>query len=185
MTTDNKGFIGGDSRLRKSAGGASRSDRLEEDAERLKDGTALSPEERRNALRQEWVQEVLPTPPALPGYHMCWLSTTNGSDPIYKRQQIGYEPVKAAELPGFSSFHIKGGEFDGGVDCNEMVLFKLPMERYMDLMTIYHHDMPLEEEGMLKQGLIKDERDSDGRKLGEMEGFETLGKNRKPIFAQV
>ena len=184
MSKNNEGFMGADSRLKNSSS-AMRSDRLEADTERQKDGTALSPEERRNLLRNEWVQEILPTPPPIPGYHLCWLSTTNVNDPIYKRQQIGYEPVKSAEIPGFSSFHVKGGEFDGGISCNEMVLFKLPMERYMDLMTIYHNDMPNEQEGMLKQSLVRDDEDSLGRGLGQMEGFESLGKNKRPIFANI
>ena len=185
MTTNQ--IIGGDNRLKKSSGETSlRADRDLADAERAKDGTSMTEQERRNALRQEWVQEILPQPPGIPGFHLCWLSTTNGNDPIYKRQQIGYIPVKASEIPGFASFHIKGGDFDGGIACNEMILFKIPMERYMDLMTIYHHDMPNEEEGMLRQSLVKQEEDRDGTQLGQIEGngFENLGKHRRPIFAQ-
>ena len=82
---------------------------------------------------------------------------------------------------------MKGGAFDGAISCNEMILFKLPMERYMDMMTIYHHDMPLEEEGMLRQSLEKDDDDRDGNQLGSVEGdgFANLGKHRRPIFAQI
>ena len=184
MTTTNA-ITGGDSRLKKSSGETSlRSDRDLAGASRELDGTALSAEERRAALRNDWVQEILPTAPPIPDYHLCWLSTTNSNDPIYKRQQIGYEPVKASEIPGFESFHMKGGAFDGDIACNEMILFKLPMERYMDLMTIYHHDMPLEEEGMLRQNLVGGDEDREGKQLGSVEGFDSLGKNRRPIFAQ-
>lgn len=185
MSEDKKGFIGGDSRLRKSSGDTMRSDRSESDAERQKDGSALTADERRAALRNEWVQEILPTVPPIPGYHLCWLSTTNSNDPIYKRQQIGYAPVMVSEVPGFESFSMKGGAFDGAVHCNEMVLFKLPMERYMDLMTIYHHDMPLEEEGMLKKSLVTGDEDRDGNPLGSVEGFNEIGKNRRPSFAHI
>jgi len=188
MGNDTKNSIlGGDSRLRKmdSNQSQSRSDRSMADAERQKDGSALTSDERRAALRNEWVQEILPTIPPIAGYHLCWLSTTNSNDPIYKRQQIGYMPVMVNEVPGFESFQMKGGAFDGAVHCNEMVLFKLPMERYMDLMTIYHHDMPLEEEGMLKQSLVTGDEDRDGNSLGSVEGFDNLGKNRRPSFAHI
>ena len=51
----------GDERLVKST---SREDRSSADAERVnKDGTALTIEERRRIMRQEWTQDVLPTPP--------------------------------------------------------------------------------------------------------------------------
>jgi len=182
---DANGFIG-DSRLKKSNGDTSlRSDRSLSDANRQMDGTALSPEERRAALRNDWVQEILPTVTPIPGFHLCWLSTTNSNDPIYKRQQIGYSPVMVSEVPGFESFSMKGGSFDGAVHCNEMILFKLPMERYMDLMTIYHHDMPLEEEGMLRQSLVTGEEDRDGNPIGRVEGFDNIGKNARPTFAPI
>jgi len=183
----NGGFMGSDERLRKSDAPAVRGDRDNADTERVvNDGTALTAEERRRALRNEWVQEVLPTPPSIPGYHLCWLSTTNSTDPIFKRQQLGYEPVKASEIPGFESFSIKGGAFDGGVACNEMVLFKINDQRYQDLMTLYHYDMPLEEESMLRQTVERDDEDREGNKLGTVEGsgFDKLGKApRAPHFS--
>lgn len=188
MNAQTNGFIGGDTRLRKSKGDSARGERDDAGtADRQRDGSALTAAERRSALRKEWVQEILPTIPPIPGYHLCWLSTTNSNDPIYKRQQIGYQPVMTSEVPGYESFNMKGGAFDGSVHCNEMVLFKLPMEKYMDLMTIYHHDMPLEEEGMLRQSLVTDEEDRDGNPLGNVDGngFQNLGKDKRPIFAQI
>ena len=70
----------GDQRLKKDAGDSVRGARDDADVDRVQqDGSALSAAERRRMLRQEWVQEVLPTPPKIPGFHCCWLSTTNST----------------------------------------------------------------------------------------------------------
>ena len=168
---------GTDDRLVKSKSTA-RSSRDSADAERIeKDGTALTTAERRQMLREEMNQEILPTPPKVAGWHFCWLSTTNAADPIYKRIRLGYLPVKAVDLPGFSTQHqVNGGEFDGCIACNEMLLFKLPEELYQEIMLINHHEKPLEEEAMIRDNATNDERDSDGRPLVRSEGFDGLGK---------
>ena len=142
----------GDQRLKKDAGDSVRGARDDADVDRVQqDGSALSAAERRRMLRQEWVQEVLPTPPKIPGFHCCWLSTTNSTDPVFKRIQRGYVPVKASEVPGFGTqFTVSGGEFDGCIACNEMLLFKVDEQLYKDLMTIYHHDMPMEQEAAIR-----------------------------------
>jgi hypothetical protein len=177
----------GDERLKKDSGAAMRGSRDSADVDRVhQDGTALSAEERRRLLRQEHVQEVLPTPPAIPGYHMCWVSTTNSTDPVYKRIQRGYVPVKASEVPGFGTqFAMQGGEFDGCIACNEMLLFKIPAETFNDLMTIYHHDMPAEQEQAIKERINQQQSfDSDGRPLTQADGdFNRLGQtSRAPTF---
>lgn len=180
-------IFGSDERLKKSAGDAVRGNREAADVNRTQlDGTALSADERRRALRQEWVQEVLPTPPSLPGFHTCWLSTTNSTDPIYRRIQRGYVPVTKVEVPGFGSqYSVSGGEFDGCIACNEMLLFKIPNELYNDLMTIHHHDMPNEQEESIYERIRgNQERDSSGRNLVEVEGgFNNAGRQvRTPTF---
>ena len=149
------------------------------------EGTAYTMEERRAMLRSEWQQEVLPTPPKLPGWHTCWLSTTNSSDPIYKRVQKGYEPVKISEVPGFSQYTATQGEFEGCVACNEMVLFKVPEELYQDLMSYFHYELPMEEEEMLRANAEVDGQDSNGKSLGQVEGdgFNHLVRRiRKPTY---
>lgn len=169
-----------------AAGGAARTDRSSADEQRTnKDGTALTLEERRKMLRSEWLQEVLPTPPAVPGWHYCWLSTTNSTDPIYKRIQRGYQPVKALEIPGFLQYKVDGGEFEGCVACNEMLLFKIEEELYQDLMAYFHHELPMEEEQMLRNNAVDNlqRQDSNGRELGEIEGFDSLARRvRTPTF---
>lgn len=188
MAKDSEIF-GSDERLKKSAGEAVRGNREGADASRTQlDGSALSAEERRRALRQEWVQEVLPTPPQKDGMHRCWLSTTNSTDPIHRRIQMGYTPVKSSAVPGFGSqYTVSAGEFEGCIACNEMLLFEIPQERYIDLMTIYHHDIPMEqEEAIYERVLGQQESDSSGRKLMSVEGdFNKLGRGqaRSPSFA--
>ena len=178
----------GDERLKKDAGQTVRGSRDGADVDRvMQDGSALSAEERRRMLRQEWVQEVLPTPPKVEGFHHCWLSTTNSTDPIYKRIQRGYIPVKSTEVPGFGSqYSAVGGEFDGCIACNEMLLFKITVQRYNDLMAIYHHDMPMEQEASIRENVNRSgEEDSNGRRLAQVEGdFNNLGRGatREPSF---
>ena len=176
------GQVGDDSRLAKTT---THDDRSSADSERVnKDGTALTLEERRKLMRAEWTQDILPTPPKVPGWHFCWLSTTNSSDPIYKRMQKGYRPVKASELVGFTSASVTEGEFEGVVSCNEMLLFKIEEELYQDIMLYLHHELPMSEEEMLKANAKPEGEDSDGADLGAMEGFEALARRVKtPHFS--
>lgn len=174
----------GDERLKKTSGADSRASRDNADMTRVQqDGTTLSAEERRRLLRQDWVSEILPTAPNLEGFHTCWLSTTNSTDPVYKRIQRGYTPVKSSEVPGLGSqFTVSGGEFEGCVARNEMLLFKIPVQLYNDLMAIYHHDMPNEmEQSIYERVNSMNQQDSSGRALGEVEGdFANMGRSRGP-----
>ena len=168
------GPIGGDDRLQKTT---SRDDRSSADAERVnKDGTALTLEERRKMIRQEWTQDVLPTPPTIPGWHLCWLSTTNSADPIYKRMQKGYTPVRVDELKGFLHTQVTEGEFEGCVSCNEMILFKIEEVLYQDIMMYLHHELPLGEEELLKANIKPQGEVDDEKAPGYVEGFETLAR---------
>lgn len=173
--------LNSDDRLVKSAGNNVRSDRDTADTNRInKDGTALTAQERRDMLRRDWVQEILPTPPDIPGFHVCWLSTTNSMDPIYKRIQRGYMPVTNAEFPALGgSSIVKDGEFKGCIACNEMLLFKIEEQLYQDLMAIYHYDMPQEQERGIfeKVNAGTGSMDSNGRNLDLVEGdFGNLGR---------
>lgn len=185
---DTKDSALSDARLKKETGADVRGSRDDADVNRVQeDGAGLSAEERRKLLRKDWVQEVLPSPPVMPGFHFCWLSTTNSTDPVYKRIQRGYTPVKASEVPQLGSQYMaQGGEFDGCVACNEMLLFKIPMQLYQDLMTIYHHDMPMEQESAIRENInARNQEDSNGRQLASVEGdFEKFGRSngRSPTF---
>lgn len=188
MTKTNSAALGSDERIKKSSGENVRGDRdLSDNSRNGHDGTVLTAEERRARLRAELVQEILPKPPAIDGFHLCWLSTTNSTDPVYKRLQLGYELVKKSEVQGFEQFKVTGGDFDGCIACNEMILAKIPLELYNDIMTLYHHDMPLEQEAAIKERVMSQSaKDSDGRQLASVEGdFAQLGRSsvRAPTFA--
>lgn len=161
-----------DDRLKKSAG-RSRESRAADDASREapENNFALAREKRR-MFRDEFLQESLPTAPDIPGFHLCWLSTTNQYDPIHKRMRIGYTPVKAEEVPGFESYRVKAGEMEGFIACNEMVLYKLPEDIYQDYMAEVHHYSPMDEQEKIKvqQDQLLNARDSNGRALGQVEG---------------
>jgi hypothetical protein len=179
-----------DARLHHDPASAVRGARSREDAARQSDdGTALTLEQRRAMIRNEFLQEALPRVPEMSGWHLCWLSTTNSYDPIHKRMRLGYVPVKVEELTGFDSMRMTSGEFAGCVSCNEMLLFKIPSETYQAIMAEFHHNMPLEEEDALRRQLdeLEGSRDRTGKKLGQIsedsDGFNDLGKKREGVFA--
>lgn len=120
--------------------------RTSDAAERSEVGL-LSEDELQQLFRDEFQQSALPTPPEIPGFHLCWLSTTSGYDTLQKRMRLGYKPVSRSELPGFDPTN--GGElanYEGYVTCNEMILAKIPERVYQSIMKYFHHTMPLEEE---------------------------------------
>jgi ribosomal protein S21 len=125
-------------------------DRVQETKERIasEDPANKSKRERAEAFRDKWQNSALPDLPAgiIPGFHLCWLSTTNNYDSIDKRVALGYEPVKASELgKGFEGLgKMSSGKFEGCVSCNEMVLFKLPEEIYQEVMRMMHLEDPLD-----------------------------------------
>ena len=126
------------------------SDRVQETKERIaaEDPSNKSKRERAEAFRDKWQNSALPDLPAgiIPGFHLCWLSTTNNYDSIDKRVALGYEPVKASDLgKGFEGLgKMSSGKFEGCVSCNEMVLFKLPEEIYQEVMRMMHLEDPLD-----------------------------------------
>jgi len=125
-------------------------DRVQETKERIaiEDPSNKTKRERAEAFRDKWQNSALPDMPEniIPGFHLCWLSTTNNYDSIDKRMALGYEPVKASELgKGFEGLgKMSSGKFEGCVSCNEMVLFKLPEEIYQEVMRMMHLEDPLE-----------------------------------------
>ena len=170
-----------DERLKKDAGNrATIGGRSDADSDRIeKDGTSTTMSDRRRMLREDWGKTILPQAPDIPGFHTCWLSTTNSMDPIYKRMQRGYIPVTSQEVGGFgASSIVQEGEFKGCVSCNEMLLFKVEDQTYQDLMTIFHLDMPLEaERGIYEKVNSGDTRDNSGKRLDMVEGdFNAMGQ---------
>ncbi len=177
-----------DSRLKKSLSAGGRETRASEDAERKPpEEKFMSAQERRKAWSDEWTQSALPKTPEIPGWHLCWLSTTNSYDSIDKRMRLGYVPVKADELTGFDTYRVKSGENIGFIACNEMVLYKIPMDLYQDVMLQMHHEKPLEEADKIRVQVenLQGTRDSSGKSLGQVEGegFGDLDRDVKtPVF---
>ena len=177
-----------DSRLKKSLQAGGRNDRASEDANRRPpEEKFMSAQERRKMWSDEWTQSALPKVPVIPGWHLCWLSTTNSYDTIDKRMRLGYVPVTADEIPGFDSYRVKAGEHVGHVSCNEMLLFKLPMDVYQDVMAQMHYEAPREEvDRILSQAESAGAKDSSGRRLVQVEAgmdrYEQQQPNRAPVF---
>ncbi len=140
-------------------------------------------------FRQAFKGEKLPRIPDIEGYHVCWLTTTNNADPIFRRLQLGYELIKMSEVPGLdTSAQVKGGEYDGCVGIGEMIAAKLPMELYELYMTEVHHTQPLEEEGKLRSVLevIEEEALRKKARLDVEEGTRSLGRRTpRPRFEGV
>jgi hypothetical protein len=177
-----------DSRLKKSLQAGGRNDRASEDASRRPpEEKFMSAQERRKMWSDEWTQSALPKTPVIPGWHLCWLSTTNNYDTIDKRMRLGYVPVTADEIPGFDSYRVKAGEHVGHVSCNEMLLFKLPMDIYQDVMAQMHYEAPREEvDRILSQAESAGAKDSSGRRLVQVEAgmdrYDQQQPNRAPVF---
>jgi hypothetical protein len=161
-----------DTRLKKSLTAGGRESRAVHDSVReAPEEKFISSEQRRKMWKDEWTQSALPSIPETPGWHFCWLSTTNGYDSIDKRIRLGYVPVKADEIPNYENYRVKAGEHDGYIACNEMLLYKLPMDLYQEVMTAMHHDAPLEdaEKIRIQAGQLQGS-DSSGKRLGSVEG---------------
>ena len=177
-----------DGRLKKSLSAGGRETRASEDVIRQAPEEQFhSTHERRRMWSDEWTQSALPKVPEIPGWHLCWLSTTNAYDSIDKRIRLGYVPVRADELPGFENWKVKAGEDVGFIACNEMRLYKIPMEIYQDVMLHMHHEKPMEEADKIRVHVenLQGARDSRGKSLGQVEGegFGEMDRNVKtPVF---
>jgi len=171
-----------DQRLKKDLTAGGRSDRANHDSVReAPEEKFVSAEQRRKMWKDEWTQSALPSVPEISGWHLCWLSTTNGYDSIDKRIRLGYVPVKAEEIPGYENYRVKAGQHDGYIACNEMLLYKLPMDVYQEVMTAMHHDAPMEDAEKIRiQAEQLQGKDSSGKRLGSVEG-EGLGNLDKPV----
>lgn len=111
----------------------------------------LTDDERLAEFQMSYFQSALPDIPPIEGYHVCWLTTENPRDPIHARMRLGYEPIKATDIPGWDHASLKTGEWAGCIGVNEMVAFKLPLSLYERYMKYNHHDQPLSEEGKLEE----------------------------------
>lgn len=146
----------------------------------------LSEDDRVAAFRQSFFQNALPDLPPIPGFHLIWLSTMSDRDPIHARLRLGYELVRAEEIPGWEHASIKTGEYHGCIGVNEMVAAKLPESLYQRFMAINHNDEPNKEAAKLTE-VAERIREQARRKGAEVEiedGIAQLRENRRtPVFA--
>ncbi len=170
--------------IRNDAAQDERVNRSMEDADRVLEAQTLN--QRLAMIRAEWNDDILPAIPNDSKFHYCWLSTNNSADPIYRRLKVGYELVRSSDMPEFGEQHrVKSGEFEGCIAINEVILARIPLAFYDEIMRIMHYERPNEEEELLKANMISDEEDSTGKRLGSVEGsgIEKLGsKGRRPSF---
>ena len=173
-----------DERLKKELG-ASRRSRAMEDRE-VTERRDISEDDRLRMFQQQLFNDALPDLPDIPGYHVCWLTTTNPRDSIHRRMQLGYEPIKAEEVPGMEYATAKTGEWIGFVAVNEMLAFKLPLNLYHMFMQEAHHDAPNREEGKLADTALQIQQDASaiGGKVELGDGLQDLrrGQSAKGIF---
>lgn len=140
----------------------------------------LSEADRLEMFRKNLFQDALPDLPPIPGYHVCWLTTANPRDPIHRRVMLGYEPIKAADIPGFEFASLKTGEWSGCVGVNEMIAFKLPLSLYESFMQEAHHDAPAREEQRLQDvaDMLREQAAASKTQLIEEDGTRELGRNQ-------
>jgi len=183
MSTNKFKNSGADDRLRRDNAPTVRGERgADEDTARTNEtGLVEDISELNKLLASEFDQVALPTPPQIPGWHLCWLTTGSTYDSVQKRQRLGYVPVVASDVPGFETGGAASAQFEGAITCNEMVLFKISEPRYQAIMRMFHHQRPLDEENSIYERIqaTTSEEDSSGRRLGQPEGdgFTQLGKN--------
>lgn len=171
----------GDGRLKKELGVARTS--READDRRVTERRELTDADRLEMFRNQLFNDALPDLPEIPGYHVCWLTTANPRDPIYRRMQLGYEPIKPEEVPGMEFASVKTGEWAGFIGVNEMLACKLPESLYQAFMREAHFDAPNREEERLANRADDMQRMAEeaGTTLIEDEGYRDL-RNQPPAY---
>ena len=163
-----------DERLKKELGASRRSRAM--DDRTVTERRDVSDDDRLKMFQNQLFNDALPDLPEIPGYHVCWLTTTNPRDSIHRRMQLGYEPIKSADVPGMEYATLKTGDWEGFVAVNEMLAFKLPMSLYEKFMQEVHHDAPSREEGKLADtaDFLREQAERDGGRLIEGDGLQDL-----------
>lgn len=171
-----------DERLKKSAGDI-RENRVAQDRA-TSENREVSDDERVEMFRQQFFQSSLPDLPKIPGWHMCWLTTTNPRDSIQTRMRLGYTAVKPEDVPGWEYAAVKTGDWAGFIGVNEMLAFKLPISLYEKYMREAHHDAPLREEEKLTDTaeFMDQQARASKTNLVRGEGNSELGQNRAAQF---
>lgn len=147
----------------------------------------LTDDERLEIFRLAMFQNQLPSLPAIPGWHLVWLTTANPRDSIQGRLRLGYQLLRPEEVPGWEHNILTSGQYTGCIGINEMVAAKLPMRLYELYMTEAHHNQPLAEEGKLRSTLdaVRDAQGK-GTQVYLEGGMAALGQNpRRAHFEDI
>jgi len=144
----------------------------------------VTEDERVEMFRQSFFNSSLPDLPKIPGWHCCWLTTTNPRDSIQMRIRLGYEPVKPEDVPGWEYAALKTGDWSGFIGVNEMLAFKLPMSLYEKYMREAHHDAPMREEEKLTDTaeFLEQQAKSSKSRLTLGDGNLEIGEHRDAQF---
>lgn len=170
-----------DDRLKKEQGAdraaPARNDRAAEERA-VTESRELTEDDRLRMFQNQLFNDALPDLPPFPGYHVCWLTTENPRDPVYRRLQMGYELIKADEVPGLQFATLKTGDYQGYIGVNEMVAAKLPLSLYTRFMEEVHHRAPAADEARLTEMADQQRGEAErlGAKLIEGDGNQELRK---------
>lgn len=147
----------------------------------------LSDDERFAMFVDSLNQSVLPDLPPMPGYHVCWLTTTNPRDPVARRIRMGYQLVRAEDLGNdWMGLSLKTGEYPGVLGINEMVAARIPIRLYNRYMQELHHNLPLQDEMKLRAAMdsAKGALEARGSTIMETESMPDLVQRAPaPTFA--
>ena len=170
-----------DSQFQMEADGASQDHSVKGDVE-------VSDNELLRRFRAAMLNSVLPDAPEIPGYKLCWVPehSNNQFDTVDFRKGLGYELVKASEVPKFRSPSNRSGQYEGCVSHQELILMKLPLRLWTMYMKDNHHTSPNEQERAIKQK-ISQMTDNEGknivRDMPEMSGINRLARKvAEPVF---
>ena len=147
------------------------------------------------ATMEDAMDGLLPNLPPPPGYRLCWLSTTHERDFLGRRERMGYTPCLVSEMPpGVASYLPvdvqSASEGDGMIRVREMVLYKIPEQRWEAIMQIQHHKRPNELAAALDpraNPLLQQVKDSKGTPLVRPDGegmIDAMRARRAPSFLQ-
>ena len=152
-TALNDGFVGTAGREQRGDDHVVESHSAQNNEREHDEGTALTREDVIRLLREQNMENALIPLPPKPGWHRCWLSTTNPRDTPAMRERLGYRPVDPNSIRGFDEAKIHSGEYAGRVMVNEMVAYEVPEDIYQAIMKYSHHDKPNEEAGRITDSI--------------------------------
>lgn len=157
-------------------------EREAEDREMTED-REVSEDERLEMFMETQHQTVLPSLPVMPGWHLCWLTTSNPRDSIPWRLGIGYQLLKRAECKGWQGVGQSVAGYDDVVCVNEMVAARIPLSLYNKFMDEVGNRQPLREEEKLRAQTdeIRERAQRRGVTIQEGEGTAEIVQRAGPM----